>query len=239
MATRGFFLTIESIDGLGKTTQLDLLDKGLRDAGYDIYRTKEPGDAQYGTCVSAGIRQLLFHNPTTKAMYPGVADCLFLADHIQNAGDVAKAVEAGKIVLCDRYADSQFAYAASTGKACPSWALNAYAENYGIVPDLTIFLRACGPQVTGVSAHEDISWALKRAQTRRGTSENGKQDGKTWNDAEDQRKVQAEYEALLMPEPRTLMIDVFEDTSIGDLHHVILVYVLNQLMQAGLYAQVT
>jgi dTMP kinase len=235
---KGFFINFESIDGLGKTTQLELLDIYLRAAGYPIHRTKEPGDTTYGTCVSAGIRELLFRNPSTKRMRPGVADLLFLADHIQNAGDVLEAVEAGKVVLCDRYADSQFAYAASEGKQCPSWALQLYREHYGIVPDLTILLRARGPDIMvpfpppcdrGGRILEDLSWALHRAKTRTGP-EAGKQDGKRWNDAEDQRRVQDAYEDNLGGQPRTQMFDVWDHTTIEELHRQILSTVLAALV---------
>ncbi|TSA39709.1 dTMP kinase [archaeon] len=226
-SNRGFFISFESIDGLGKTTQLRLLGKALEDAGHEVFYAKEPGDDVMGSKVGAGVRNLLFKTPSTKQMRPGVADLLFLADHIQNSGDIRDAVTRGQVVLCDRYADSQFAYAASFGKQCPQWAMELYANHYGIVPDVTVFLRARGPRLSdGV---EDIAWSLTRAKARTG-SEAGKQDGKAWNDVEEQRRVQAAYERYLTGQPRTLIVDVREDTDIGDIHQTILVDILYRVV---------
>jgi dTMP kinase len=220
---RGFFISFESIDGLGKTTQVGILGDHLKLLGHDVYFTKEPGDARMGSNIGAGIRQLLFHNPTTKQMHPGAADALFLADHIQNSGDIAREVAAGKIVISDRYADSQFAYSASTAREATPWAMEAYRKAFGIVPDLTILLVARGPvkwdhatdfhddQKPG---REDIAWAMARAKGRTG-AEAGKQDGKIWNDIEEQRKIQDAYLARARAESRFRQIDVYETYSIG------------------------
>jgi thymidylate kinase len=237
VSTRGFFISLESVDGLGKTTQVRLLGKALEDAGHRLYSTKEPGDQFMGSNVAAGIRHLLFTDPSTKRMRPGVGDLLFLADHIQNAGDVREKVDEGYVVLADRYADSQFAYGACPSKQTPPWALAAYAAHYGIVPDLTVLLRARGPMVSvpfpaptrGFKMVEDLSWALKRAKTRT-DHEAGKQEGKAWNDVEDQRLIQTAYERYLVGQPRTLVVDVWEDTEIGDIHQTILVDVLYRLV---------
>jgi dTMP kinase len=89
---RGFFISFESIDGVGKSTQVGLLTQTLQARDYIVVNTKEPGDARSGSLIGSGVRSLLFTDPTTHAMHPGVADMLFLADHIQNAGDIANAV---------------------------------------------------------------------------------------------------------------------------------------------------
>lgn len=232
MSKRGFFISFESIDGLGKTTQVNELVKSLRAEGHDIFQTKEPGDANYGSNVGAGVRQLCFVNPTTLKMRPGVADCLFLADHIQTAGDIRQAVDEGKIAITDRYADSQWAYAASENKKCPQWTLDAYQLNYGIVPNLTILLVARGRYVEASDSHtrhktrivEDISWVLTRAKSRKGL-EAGKQEGKAWNTVEDQRKIQEAYLNALQDQPRTVIVDVWEDTSVATIAATILAQV--------------
>jgi dTMP kinase len=102
---KGLFITVEGIDGCGKSTQLDLISNYLKRKNYDIVFTREPG------CKGLGenIRNLLLN-------YDGVvADkCeafLFLADRAQNISTIVKpAVEMGKIVLCDRHIDSTIAY---------------------------------------------------------------------------------------------------------------------------------
>lgn len=236
MNSKGFFITFESIDGLGKSTQLELLDKALRDAGHDTFITKEPGDVKFGSNVGSGVRNLLFRDPTTLNMAPGVADMLLLADHIQTSADCAREKAAGKMVISDRYADSQFAYAAAPGKKCPQWALDVYGLNYGTIPDLTILLVARGEEVSipypsptrGFRIAEDISFALNRAKGRKG-AEAGKQEGKAWNDLEAQRMIQNAYMHFLAQLPRTFIVDVWKHTDIGEIHQTILVEVLRRL----------
>jgi hypothetical protein len=236
MENEGFFLTFESIDGLGKTTQLLLLDKALRDAGHATYITKEPGDDNFGSNIGAGVRKLLFKNPTTLNMSPGVADMLLLADHIQTSWDCEREKAEGKVVISDRYADSQFAYASAPGKKCPQWALDVYALNYGAVPDLTILLVARGekvpvpfpPPTRGSKLVEDISFALNRAKSRKG-AESGKQEGKAWNDLEAQRTIQNAYLHYLAGLDRTFVVDVWDSSDVGSIHETILVEVLRRM----------
>jgi hypothetical protein len=176
-------------------------------------------------------------------MRPGVADLLFLADHIQTAGDIEEAVSAGRIVVSDRYADSQWAYNASTSKNCPQWVMDLFEQQYGIIPDMTVLLIARGKQVL-VPSHanldssgeisiagpmrEDISWALARGKARQG-SEAGKQDGKAWNNVEDQRRIQDAYLHYLQALPRTFIVDVWDHMTPGDLSVPILTEVLRRI----------
>ena len=240
---RGFFISFESIDCLGKTTQAKKLVENLDQSGYDVLLTKEPGDRNTGSNVGAGVRNLVFKDPTTLKMRPGVADLLFLADHIQTAGDIEEAVSAGRIVVSDRYADSQWAYNASTSKNCPQWVMDLFEQQYGIIPDMTVLLIARGKQVL-VPSHanldssgeisiagpmrEDISWALARGKARQG-SEAGKQDGKAWNNVEDQRRIQDAYLHYLQALPRTFIVDVWDHMTPGDLSVPILTEVLRRI----------
>jgi len=240
---RGFFISFESIDGLGKTTQAKKLVENLDQSGYDVLLTKEPGDRNTGSNVGAGVRNLVFKDPTTLKMRPGVADLLFLADHIQTAGYIEEAVSAGRIVVSDRYADSQWAYNASTSKNCPQWVMDLFEQQYGIIPDMTVLLIARGKQVL-VPSHanldssgeisiagpmrEDISWALARGKARQG-SEAGKQDGKAWNNVEDQRRIQDAYLHYLQALPRTFIVDVWDHMTPGDLSMPILTEVLRRI----------
>ena len=103
--SKGLFITVEGIDGCGKSTQLNLLAEYLRAKGYDVVFTREPGCKGLGE----GIRNMLLN-------YDGEVSnaCekfLFLADRAQNIDTIVKpAVNAGKIVLCDRHIDSTLAY---------------------------------------------------------------------------------------------------------------------------------
>lgn len=102
---KGLFITFEGADGCGKTTQMKLLAEHLEKQGHDVLLTREPG----GKGIGEKVREILLN-------YDGeVSDrCesfLFLADRAQNIDIIVNpAVEAGKIVLCDRHTDSTVAY---------------------------------------------------------------------------------------------------------------------------------
>ena len=104
----GLFLTFEGGDGCGKSTQARLLERVLRDYFGDaaVVTTKEPG----GTALGAQIRSLVLGQmevtPSRSAEL-----LLFMADRAQHVDEVIRpAIDAGKIVLCDRYVDSTLAY---------------------------------------------------------------------------------------------------------------------------------
>lgn len=102
---KGLFITFEGADGCGKTTQMNLLAGYLKNQGREVVLTREPG----GKGLGEKIREILLN-------YDGeVSDrCesfLFLADRAQNIDTIVNpAVDAGKIVLCDRHTDSSVAY---------------------------------------------------------------------------------------------------------------------------------
>jgi dTMP kinase len=231
----GVLITLESIDGLGKTTQVTRLAQTLQGLGFDPFLTKEPGDASFGSSVGMGVRELLFKKPGSQNLAPGTADMLFLADHVQNVFDIREQLKKGRIVISDRYADSQFAYGSAATRRAPKWTLDLFREQYGVTPDLTLLLVARGPvpkdfvvydiDKASYSAKEDISWALTRARARTGT-EAGKQDGKNWDDVEQQRIIQETYIDLLKTESRTSMVHVWPDSSREAIAEEILGHVL-------------
>lgn len=131
---RGLFITFEGADGCGKTTQLNLLEKYLKDKGLDVIVTREPGAKGLGE----KFREILLN-------YDGIVSdrCesfLFLADRAQNIDTIVKpAVFSGKIVLCDRHIDSSVAYQ-GYGRGLDIQQiknLNLLATG-GMLPDLTI-----------------------------------------------------------------------------------------------------
>jgi dTMP kinase len=103
--SKGLFITFEGVDGCGKTTQMNLLAKYLKNDGHDVIITREPGAKGLGE----KIREILLH-------YDGEVSSraesfLFLADRAQHIDKIVNpAVEEGKIVLCDRHTDSTIAY---------------------------------------------------------------------------------------------------------------------------------
>ena len=103
---RGCFITFEGGEGTGKSTQIKLLEEYLKTKGKDIIITKEPG----GTEVGLEIRKLLVCGDKDK--FDAVAEALlYFADrHIHLTKKIWPALDEGKVVLSDRFADSTFAY---------------------------------------------------------------------------------------------------------------------------------
>lgn len=203
---KGRFISFEGIDGTGKSTQLALLAERMRQEGYDVLVTKEPGSPIEPTKLGLELRQILFHTVTTHNMASGVADLLFLADHVQHVENVIKpGLEAGQVIICDRYSDSQFAYASS--KKCPGYILEAYAAAFGPIPDVTFLFVSSNPEVT-----------LARAQARRGETH---QAGKTWNEVQQQINIQQEYLSRLVGQTRTIVLTISPEQTPGQVFEVL------------------
>jgi dTMP kinase len=101
----GLFVTFEGIDGSGKSTQMELCAEALEAAGHSVVLTRNPGGTEFGQ----ELRQILLHS--TKTVYPLSELLLFIADRAQHMDElVFPALQAGKIVLCDRHMDSTLAY---------------------------------------------------------------------------------------------------------------------------------
>lgn len=102
---KGYFITFEGADGCGKTTQIELLDKFLKEKGLKTLVTLEPGASDLGK----DLRQILLHYE--KPVSDEAEMFMYLADRAQHAQMIIKpALEDKKIVLCDRYTDSTVAY---------------------------------------------------------------------------------------------------------------------------------
>lgn len=103
---RGLFLTLEGVDGCGKSTQLAFLTEYLKQKGLDVVLTREPG----GCAISEQVREILL-NPENKQMSAETEMLLYAAARTQHIAEkILPALEAGKVVLCDRYLDSSIAY---------------------------------------------------------------------------------------------------------------------------------
>ena len=141
----GVFLALEGGEGAGKSTQARLLAIWLRDQGYDVLTTHEPGATKMGMRLRALLLDTAHTGLAAKAetlMY--AAD---RAEHVQAV--VAPALERGAIVVTDRYVDSSLAYQGA-GRQLPVSEiaeLNRWATG-GLTPDLTILLDL--PPVTGL-----------------------------------------------------------------------------------------
>ncbi|GGU03348.1 hypothetical protein GCM10010177_73440 [Actinomadura citrea] len=135
---RGVFIAFEGGEGAGKTTQARLAAIWLRDHGYDVVTTHEPG----ATKIGMRLRAMLLDRDTT-----GLSDraetLLYAADRADHVANVIKpAVDRGVIVVSDRYVDSSLAYQ-GFGRQLPVEDIarvNAWATG-GLVPDLTVLLE--------------------------------------------------------------------------------------------------
>jgi dTMP kinase len=132
----GLFISLEGIDGVGKSTQSDLLEEFLRSQGREVVRTLEPG----GTELGQEIRHLLLHRKGDVA--PRAEALLYAADRAHHvATKIRPALERGEVVLTDRYLDSSVAYQ-GVGRALRAQDvrdISMFAVE-GLLPDLTILL---------------------------------------------------------------------------------------------------
>lgn len=135
--TKGKFITLEGCDGCGKTTQTEMLKGYLDTAGIDYVFTREPG----GGKISEAIRSLILDGKNAE-MTDECEALLYAAARVQHLHDtVAPALEAGKLVICDRYYDSSFAYQGEGRGLGDRFvaSINAYAIG-NFTPDATVFI---------------------------------------------------------------------------------------------------
>jgi dTMP kinase len=131
------FITLEGPDGSGKSSQMTPLAEFLRQKGHDVVETREPG----GTEIGDQIRQVIM-DLKNKSMFPASEILLFQASRAQLVREVIRpALEAGRIVLCDRYADSTLAYQ-GYGHQTDLVQLRRIVEfaTGDLKPDLTLYL---------------------------------------------------------------------------------------------------
>lgn len=133
---RGKFITIEGTDGSGKSTQVELLMDYLRKKGADVIFTREPG----GTQISEKIREIILDVDNSEMT--GITEALLYAaarsQHVEEK--IIPALEAGKIIICDRFVDSSIAYqGAARGLGAEKIMGINEAALHGIMPDMTLF----------------------------------------------------------------------------------------------------
>jgi dTMP kinase len=134
---RGLFITFEGLDGCGKSTQMELLAETLRERGYVVLLTREPG----GTPLGEAVRDLLL-DPRYHGMSARAEALLYAAARAHLVEQVIRpALQDGQVVLCDRYLDSSLAYQ-GYGRSLGTddiVTLNVWATEC-LFPDLTLLL---------------------------------------------------------------------------------------------------
>lgn len=137
MSCRYRFIVLDGVEGAGKSTQLERLARRLREAGEEVLITIEPG----GTTIGQQIRELLL-SPDFPAMTPLTELLLFCASRAQHCDEAIRpALEAGRLVLCDRFSAATFAYQGHAGEVGEDLVVSLDASaTRGLVPDMTIIL---------------------------------------------------------------------------------------------------
>jgi dTMP kinase len=149
--TPGRFVTVEGIEGVGKSTHIEAIQQHLNQQGIDVLVTREPG----GTELGEAIRGLLLSSRSSPMdVYAEL--CLVFAARAQHLDEVLRpALRAGRWVVCDRFTDASYAYQGG-GRGIPKERI-AQLERWvqgGFRPDLTILLDA------------DVRVGLSRAKNR-------------------------------------------------------------------------
>ncbi len=154
------FITIEGVEGCGKTTQIQLLHAALQAKGIPTLTTREPG----GCAIADKIRAILL-DPAHTHMVPTTELLLYAAARAQHVQEIIRpALEAGKVVICDRFTDATMAYQGYARGLDPG-TIETLAQLAcdGIKPALTLWLDL--PVAVGVER------ALRRNQSQDSSAE--------------------------------------------------------------------
>lgn len=147
---RGYFISLEGLDGCGKTTQQRLLASTLQQNGYETLLTREPG----GCPIAEAVRGILLTKEDTH-MRDETEALLFAAARAQHVHDtIAPAIAEGKVVLCDRFVDSSIAYQGAGRGLGEDW-IRQINRAAGRLPDLTIYVRLSAQEAIRRRFRED------------------------------------------------------------------------------------
>lgn len=138
--SKGLFITLEGGEGVGKSTQLKLLQAALLSAGVDVVTTREPG----GSPGAEELRQVLLFGKHPLSLRAEILTHFAARyDHVDQV--ITPALEAGKVVVCDRFTDSTLAYQGygrAEGNPDVLRLISRLQEQLGRDPDMTFLLEA-------------------------------------------------------------------------------------------------
>lgn len=203
MKKKGYFITIEGVEGAGKTTQIHLLAKALND---DVVVTREPG----GTPLSEKIRELFLSEYSISATTELLLIAAARRQHLTEL--INPALEKGKTVICDRFSDATIAYQGFRKGIDLKLVkqVNDIATK-GVTPDLTFILDL--PPDIGLQRKHDSSEPLTRLEFETLTSH---------------QKVREGYLSVANAEPeRVILIDAQLD--VDTIHDILLSEIKNRL----------
>ena len=196
----GLFVTFEGGEGAGKSTQIRLLADALKARGLDVVTTREPG----GSPGAEAVRHVVLSG-AAEDYGTRMEAILFAAarsDHVEEL--IRPALEAGRVVLCDRFLDSSRVYQGITGNLEPAFveALERVAVN-GVVPDCTLILDL--PATVG----------LERAKVRADAADEGAPDRFEKEEIETHEKRREAFLDIADREPmRCRVIDATRDQAV-------------------------
>lgn len=173
---RSFFISFEGVEGSGKTTQVNMLHAHLLRMNVEVVATHEPG----GTRIGEEIKRLIL-DPAFKEMHAMTETILYAADRSQHYFEIIKpALDAGKVVICDRFIDSTLAYQGVARRVGMEGVqnLNEWITD-DLYPDLTFLLEI--PYRLG----------LKRIQARKAELDRIESEGQAFHE-----QVQEAYKTL-------------------------------------------
>ncbi len=214
---RGVFITLEGLDGSGKTTQIKRLGAWLARRGQEPVLLRQPG----GTVTGDRIREILLDSRSS-ALAPMTEMALMFADRAQAIAEVIlPALDAGKIVICDRFTDSTEAYQGGGRELGSALVLDLHRLVCGgLQPDLTLLL------LPGL----DVSLARARRRNHRMEAETGKDENRfeTEQDAFYARVWQTYREIAAREPDRVVLIE--GDLNIDEVHEQIVESVAERLL---------
>ena len=217
---RGLFITFDGLDGSGKTTQIKRLAAWLEKRGQAPVITRQPG----GTATGDRIRALLLDSRSA-GVAPMAEMALMFADRAQAIAEVIRpALDAGKIVLCDRFTDSTEAYQGGGRELGSEVVLNLHRLVCGdLQPDLTLLLLP------------SLKSSLERARRRnqRDEAQNGQDEGRFELEQDAfYRRVWQKYREIAAREPERVVC-IEGDLTIDEVHEQIVEVVAERLITAG------
>jgi dTMP kinase len=209
------FITFEGIEGCGKTTQMKLLCRHLAEKGLPVVTTREPG----GCAIADQIRSILL-DADNRGMVPLAELLLYAAARAQHVSEIIRpALDAGKIVLCDRFTDATLAYQGYGRQLDRSLIgkLNSLATDR-VRPDLTVLIDC--PAETG----------LHRAISRIEATTGAREERFELESIEFHRRVREGYLKIAAKDPDRFIV-IHGDRSVADVEISITSAVLGRLAQ--------
>ena len=214
---RGLFITLEGLDGSGKTTQISRLAAWLKKRGHASVVTRQPG----GTATGDRIRELVLASRST-GLAPMAEMALMFADRAQAIAEVIEpALDAGKLVHCDRITDSTEAYQGGGRELGSAVVLELHRLICkGLQPDLTLLLLP------------SLEASLERARRRnqRTTAQTGADEGRFEQEQDAfYSRVWQKYREIALREPERIVL-IEGDLTIEEVHEQIVEAVAERLL---------